>query len=70
MDLKPGETRCKKCKGTGFWHYRKSNKSNGIICDKCNGSGKFDWVENIVGKKQDLYVLWFPLDYYNYKIEE
>jgi len=25
-------------------------KENEIICKKCNGLGKLDWIKNIVGK--------------------
>lgn len=53
--LKPGEVKCEKCKGTG---YNLKAPDNNIPryqklppCPKCHGSGKLDWIENVVGKK-------------------
>ncbi len=39
ITLKDGEVVCDRCGG-----------NNGWWCPKCFGSGKLDWVENIVGK--------------------
>jgi len=54
MKLGPGEIKCYQCKGTGYeleindypYGYRIHPP-----CSKCNGDGKLDWIENIVGKK-------------------
>jgi hypothetical protein len=49
MDLNPSEVVCSKCHGTksmmvdDFYYFK---------CDKCKGTGKLDWIENIVGKKK------------------
>ena len=51
--LKEGEIICSKCEGVGYTDKIKSN--NAIIfknkCSKCLGTGKLDWIENVVGKK-------------------
>ena len=56
-NLKKGEVICSKCKGIGLVFKIKSNK--GIIfkneCPKCQGTGKLDWIENVVGKKPMYY---------------
>jgi len=57
MKLGPGEIKCEECKGTGYdleiqkreyiiEYYKKHCK-----CSKCQGEGKLDWIENVVGKK-------------------
>ena len=28
-----------------------------ITCEKCHGTGKLDWIENLVGKKQGI-IIW------------
>ena len=69
MDLKPGDIKCDKCKGTGYdlktptvddkHYYRKH-----YPCSKCKGVGKLDWIEQVVGKKTPSYnlngVTWMP----------
>jgi len=42
--LKPGELICDQCKGNG-------DSITYNPCSKCLGSGKLDWIENVVGKK-------------------
>lgn len=60
MKLNPGEVKCKNCNGYGSLNpylKKKSSKSYsliGIKCPKCLGTGKLDWIENVVGKKIDL----------------
>jgi len=39
LDESIGEVICPQCNGNGFF------------CNKCLGTGKLDWVEQIVGKK-------------------
>ena len=46
LKLKFGEVICNECSGLG----RKSGTNS--ICEKCDGDGKLDWVENIVGKRK------------------
>lgn len=43
FELKEGEYECSECNGTG---------KAGIpyLCPRCQGAGKLDWIENIVGK--------------------
>ncbi len=59
MRLKKGETKCDKCNGVG-WYEETTNVTfnkhlwhidQNIICDKCRGTGKLDWIERIVGKR-------------------
>ncbi len=45
VTLSEGEYSCEECDGTGFKPEFLSD------CKKCEGTGKFDWIENIVGKK-------------------
>ena len=61
MKLKSGEVICPKCKGkkkikadyslnnpdTFIWV-----EGQKVACDKCLGTGKLDWIENMVGGKQ------------------
>lgn len=54
VTLEPGEVKCDMCNGEGragwtipIQHIR----SYPIICGKCRGTGKLDWIENIVGKR-------------------
>lgn len=39
---------CDKCDGRGSFTV---NHELGRLCPKCQGAGKVDWIENIVGKK-------------------
>ena len=65
MKLKPGEVVCNRCNGSG--KYPSSNNSSTCIdsykCFKCHGTGKLDWIENIVGKKFSKPILneWFSV---------
>lgn len=58
LKLEEGELICDKCEGKG-------GHSNGdpaddlcdagwVRCQKCQGGGKVDWIENIVGKKPEM----------------
>jgi len=56
MELEPGEVKCDQCKGTGHPNnneidYDQKYVTYPWVCDKCNGAGKLDWIENIVGKQ-------------------
>lgn len=57
MKLNPGEVICDQCKGTGHPNNNKIDYNSRFyfvpptVCDKCNGVGKLDWIENIVGKQ-------------------
>lgn len=47
---------CEPCKGTGcHGALTKDVKDPRFLhCPKCYGTGKLDWIENIVGKKADI----------------
>ena len=47
-NLKKWEMVCNKCDGVGI---TRKNKHAINVCSKCQGTGKVDWLENIVGKK-------------------
>lgn len=57
--LRPGQVHCKKCFGTGFIQKRFTFRNGGLNdsriknyrCADCSGTGKFDWIEVVVGKK-------------------
>jgi len=63
MEIKPGEVVCSKCKGETFVRYTEQ-RGKGFypmkrMCDKCNGHGKLDWIENITGvQKSAAYKVW------------
>ncbi len=50
-DLKEGEVLCDICNGYG---YSVHNHWGKMVCKKCNGEGKLDWIERIVGKKNEI----------------
>jgi len=53
--LKEGELICPECDGIGFpGKVKLQGDKVGLfkyVCSKCQGDGKLDWVENVVGKK-------------------
>jgi len=54
VNLRKGEIVCDKCKGTGSTKVKRDLTKSGpyrptIICLKCLGGGKLDWIENIIG---------------------
>jgi predicted PP-loop superfamily ATPase len=38
---------CPICKGTG------NEKENVFVCEKCDGSGKVDWVSNVISQNRE-----------------
>lgn len=52
IDLKEGEVWCHECKGAGQFPSKPiGNFDVSEQCRTCEGYGKLDWVERIVGKK-------------------
>ena len=50
-----GEIICPKCKGSGNqadWMHLPDYRAY-MECSHCNGEGKLDWIENVVGKKPE-----------------
>ncbi len=45
--LKEGDVYCEKCNGIGI-----INQNPAWECERCQGEGKLDWIENVVGKKK------------------
>jgi hypothetical protein len=71
IELKEGEYICKKCKGKKFiyktykFHMNNEPIQTGgrkVSCKECNGTGKIDWVQNIVGKRDEMSLGFFPDD--------
>lgn len=55
--LKEGEVICSRCNGEECIERDRLWMSNNyMLCLKCGGTGKLDWVENIVGKKTKFVV--------------
>lgn len=60
MNLKQSEVICDKCKGTGYdlkipqVENNETYYQNHYPCDKCQGDGKLDWIEAVVGKKKSI----------------
>lgn len=58
IELGPGDVLCNECDGSGYTIVENENKTNAvfeqlnIICPKCYGRGKLDWIENIVGRQK------------------
>jgi len=46
-ELNEGEKHCEICSGVGIL----KEYSTANFCPKCKGTGKLDWIENIVGKE-------------------
>jgi len=56
LKLELGEVICDQCNGETFVRYTEQ-RGKGFYpmkktCDKCNGTGKLDWIENVVGKEK------------------
>ncbi len=60
MKLEKGEVICSNCNGSG--NHQDNSK---FTCQTCCGSGKLDWLENIVGKRikpiPNIYAPYVPL---------
>jgi len=53
ITLEEGEEVCSECKGDGVRGmaiHQPPNMNPKNICSKCNGEGKLDWCEKVVGK--------------------
>jgi len=57
MKLEQGEIICDECNGSGG--YRQKPINSFLVCKKCLGSGKLNWVENIFGKREN-FLIWCP----------
>ena len=57
LELKEDEMICDKCNGTGYHNDHAMNNFSFIdpVCQKCQGSGKVDWISNITGEKPKLF---------------
>lgn len=54
IHLNEGESFCFKCKGKGIVKHSQKTMSPAtilLVCDKCLGSGKLDWIEIATGQK-------------------
>ena len=48
IELREGEVICSSCKGVGH------DKQAIYVCKKCDGSGKVDWVSNVMLRKRRM----------------
>lgn len=61
MELKPGEIICDRCHGakviekiTNYKrHHHSGTITSNVICEHCKGEGKLNWIERVVGKKEE-----------------
>lgn len=51
IDLQEGEIICDVCKGNFCTQRLHEDMIYRQVCYKCNGAGKVDWVDNVLGKK-------------------
>lgn len=51
LDLNDGEDWCPKCKGVGLTKLSGIARLKTLVCSKCFGDGKIDWIEKATGKK-------------------
>jgi len=68
LKLKLGEIECSGCNGTGkmnksvriirsskpYISTTSTESLTSFTCTKCHGTGKLDWIENVVGKRPNL----------------
>ena len=53
IEISEGEEVCPDCEGKGMKNVLKDRPaqfSSRRICQKCNGDGKLDWIEMVMGK--------------------
>ncbi len=50
LKLEEGEYICSECEGRGSHPSNQNPNTMASMCRKCQGAGKLDWIENIVGK--------------------
>jgi len=50
IELKEGELLCDQCEGRGTIPEKDDPFMLARMCEKCQGDGKVDWIENIMGK--------------------
>jgi hypothetical protein len=62
-DLKPGEFLCPMCHGNKSMCYMEKGFYHPVICTRCDGEGKLDWIEMVVGKKKLPKIT--PYNYYD-----
>lgn len=53
--LEEHEIFCPVCKGLG------KKPGTDLVCKKCHGDGKLDWLENIVGKRKKHHEFYFQV---------
>jgi hypothetical protein len=54
LSKEDGQIECPKCKGKGhLGSLRKEGIKYYILCHKCFGRGKLDWVSNVIKEKLD-----------------
>lgn len=58
IKLDPGDVICDKCGGEKLTPVRAIGNIK-MLCPRCDGKGKLDWIENIVGKPYTHYDTWF-----------
>ena len=54
--LKEGEQRCVRCDGGGIVYiFEEAIPSiHDLVCPKCNGEGKINWIEDVFGKQKKV----------------
>lgn len=56
MTLESGYVVCDKCGGSGYVPVNLVDEyQHQRSCSKCRGTGKLDWVENIIGKRSSFH---------------
>lgn len=50
LELVEGESICNECNGVGYYKYHEEAQEY-RWCEKCKGTGKLTWIEEILGKQ-------------------